>query len=173
MNRVAIWGVYWLCAVFLVFLPVMALYLLFNLEFFAVLAAKNLALPIIWASVSQQQWLFMWFLSVLHLSLAWLGVYFLRKAFARFSRGEFFNQSNCKCLRLFAIFLLLQSLMSPFLNAIYSVLLSWNHPPGEKLLVLSYGSPDIKLIALAMIFWVISDLLVRATNIDRENKQFI
>jgi hypothetical protein len=54
-----------------------------------------------------------------------------------------------------------------------SILLSLNQPAGQKLLSISLGSGEVKVIALAMILWVMSDLLVKGGRIERENKQFI
>jgi actin-like ATPase involved in cell morphogenesis len=48
-----------------------------------------------------------------------------------------------------------------------------NHPAGQKILSISFGSDEIKVIALAMILWVMSDLLVIGNKLDSENKQFV
>jgi len=48
-----------------------------------------------------------------------------------------------------------------------------NHSAGQKILSVSFGSDEAKVIALAMILWVMSDLLVIASKLESENKQFI
>jgi hypothetical protein len=53
------------------------------------------------------------------------------------------------------------------------MLLSWNHPPGEKMLSVSLGSGEIEVLSLAMILWVMSELLVKASKLEKENRQFI
>jgi len=53
------------------------------------------------------------------------------------------------------------------------VLLSLNHPAGEKVLSIIFGSGEIVTVALAMILWVVSDLLVEGSRLQSENQQFI
>jgi len=48
-----------------------------------------------------------------------------------------------------------------------------NHPAGQKMLSVSFGSDEVKVIALAMILWVMSDLLVKGCKLENENKLFI
>jgi hypothetical protein len=66
-----------------------------------------------------------------------------------------------------------QALAKPLCFSIYSVLLSINHPAGQKILSVSFGSDEVKVIALAMILWVMSDLLFKGSKLESENKQFI
>jgi hypothetical protein len=66
-----------------------------------------------------------------------------------------------------------QALAKPLHFSISSVLLSLNHPAGQKMLSASFGSNEVKVIALAMMLWVISDLLVQGSKLESENKQFI
>ncbi len=161
------------CMVILIVVLVIALYFLINIELFAAMARSNLALPIQWQTVSDMQWYSLWLLTVFYLAIGLVGLYFLRRAFSNFSKGQIFNHSNSRDLRLFSISLFVQALAKPLFFSLSSVLLSMNHPAGQKMLSVSLGSGEVKVIALAMILWIMSDLLVRGSNLENENKQFI
>ena len=114
-----------------------------------------------------------WALTLICALPAWISTYYLRRAFLYFAKGEYFNLANSCSLRLFAVFIFIQALATPVHTMLSSVLLSVNHPGGEKILALSFGSNDLKTIALAFIFWVISGLLVEANLLEKENQQFV
>lgn len=161
------------CLVTLILTPIAAVYFLTDINAFANLAQRNLALPIQWQSVTDTQWYGMWLLTGLYLSIGLCSLYFLRKAFVNFAKGEFFSQSNSRNLRLFSILLFIQAAAKPVHFALSSILLSYNHPPGQKMLSIAFGSHEIKVIVLAMILWVISDLLIKGGEIENENRQFV
>lgn len=161
------------CAVLLISIPLAAIYLLIDIELFSKLAIDNLKLPIQWDTVTNMQWYGLWLLASVSFVVGLAGLYYLRRAFLNFARGELFTRSNSRDLRLFSIFLLIQSIITPAMLSASSVLLSLNHPVGQRLLSLSFGTNEVKAIALAMILWVISDLLIKANELESENKQFI
>ncbi len=161
------------CMVILITAPIIALYFLINIDQFADIARNNIALPIQWQTVSDMQWYSLWLLTVIYFSIGLVGLYFLRRAFSNFAKGQLFNHSNSRDLRLFSILLFAQALAKPLHFSISSMLLSMNHPAGQKVLSVFFGSDEVKVIALAMILWVMSDLLVRGSKLESENKQFI
>lgn len=163
----------WGSLAILIAAPLMALFFLFNLTAFADLSRSSLPLPIQWQTVTDVQMYGLWLLSVIYGSIGLGGLYFLRRAFIKLSRGELFNQNNSRDLRMFSLFLFAQSLAKPLQLALSSVLLSWHHPAGQRMLSITLGSDEIKVIALAMILWVLSDLLVKASALDNENRQFV
>ena len=161
------------CMAILITTPVIALYFLINIELFSAMARSNSSLPIQWQTVSDIQWYSLWLLTVFYVATGLAGLYFLRRAFSNFAKGQLFNHSNSRDLRLFSILLFAQALAKPLHFSISSMLLSMNHPAGQKMLSVSFGSDEVKVIALAMILWVMSDLLVRGSKLESENKQFI
>ena len=161
------------CMAILITVPFIALYFLINIELFAAMTRNNLGLPIQWQTVSDIQWYSLWLLTIFYIAIGLAGLYFLRRAFSNFAKGQLFNHSNSRDLRLFSILLFAQALAKPLHFSISSVLLSINHPTGQKMLSVSFGSDEVKVIALAMILWVMSDLLVRGCKLESENKQFI
>ena len=163
----------WLCLIALIVQPLAAIWLLFNLDTFAEIILRNLNLAIIWPSVENQQIVLAWIVSVINMSIGLIGLFFLRRSFKNFSKGKLFDLKNTRDLRRFSIFVLLQGLISPIYYTFLSVILSWNHPEGEKMLSFMFGSNEFRSIALALIFWVICDLLVEAEKLKNENQQFI
>ena len=161
------------CTAILIMVPFVALYFLINIELFAAMARSNLGLPIQWQTVTDIQWYSLWLLTLFYVAIGLAGLYFLRRAFSNFAKGQLFNYSNSRDLRLFSIFLFAQALAESLHFSISSVLLSMNHPAGQKMLSVSFGSDEVKIIALAMILWVMSDLLVKGCKLESENKQFI
>ncbi|MEX0738223.1 MAG: DUF2975 domain-containing protein [Pseudohongiella sp.] len=161
------------CLVLLVLVPAAAVYFAIDIDAFAALARRILDLPIQWQSVSSMQWYGFWLLTTLYVAIGTGGLYFLRRAFTNFARGELFNAANSRDLRWFSIFLFMQALAGPLHSALSSVLLSLNHPPGQRMLSITLGSDEIRLIALAMILWVVSSLLVKGCQLQRENQQFV
>lgn len=168
-SRLIAWG----CLAILVLAPAAAFFFLVDIDAFATLARRTLGLPIQWQSVTSAQWYCLWLLTMLYLAIGLGGLYFLRRAFANFAKGELFNENNSRDLRLFSVFLFAQALAKPLHFALASMLLSLNYPAGQKMLSISLGSGEVKVISLAMILWVMSDLLIKGIKLESENRQFI
>lgn len=163
----------WGATALLILLPLAALYGLANLEAFANLARDEWDLPVQWATVTASQWYGLWALMVAYLAIGALGLYFLRRAFLNFAAGELFNGANSRDLKRFSGLLLLQACAMPLYVGLASLLLSMNHPPGEAFLSLSFGSNEVKAIAVGLVLWVLSDLLVEGARLQQENRQFV
>lgn len=163
----------WSCSALLVLVPVAALFYLVDLDAFGELVRRSIALPVRWRTVSDSQWYALWALLALYVSIGLAGLYFLRRAFANFARGELFNPDNSRDLRRFSILLLVQALSTPVNHALASVLLSLHHPPGQKMLSLSFGSGELKAIGISLVLWTMSSLLVEGSRLQAENRQFV
>ncbi|MEM9404127.1 MAG: DUF2975 domain-containing protein [Pseudomonadota bacterium] len=165
--------VQWAATAWLIALPLGAVYVLTDIDVLIRLAQRNLGLPIQWFSVDTWQWYAVWAATLGYLAIGYWGVYYLRRAFASFARGQWFDKDNSRSLRLFAIFLVTQGLAKPLHFGACSVLLSWNHPAGERMLSLSAGSNELVLIVSGLVVWVLADLLLAGIEADTENRQFV
>lgn len=163
----------WGCIAWLIALPLGALYFLFSMHEFAELSKNNIALAIEWHTVDTWQWYSLWSITMLYLAIGMAGLYFLRRPFANFSRGQLFNLANSRDLHRFSLLLFIQAFAKPLIFALSGVLLSWNHGAGNKMLSVTFGSSEIKMIAIAIIFWVMSNLLIEAGKLQAENRQFV
>lgn len=152
--------------------PLLLIYLLWDLPLLIKLfKANNSQHNIQWETVLHWQWLGIWGFMVFQLGLTLLTVYFLRPVLLQFAQGAFFNYSNSLNLRRFSLVLLIQGLIHPL--GIATLLLSWNHPPGQRLLSLSFSGAEIRFISLGFLFWLVSDALVKGAELAQENEQFV
>ena len=149
------------------------MYFLFAIDAFGGLARKTIGLPIDWGTVVDWQWYALWAISVLYLAIGLAGLYFLRRPFANFARGELFNLANSRDLHRFSILLFVQALAKPVHFGLASVVLSASHSPGNRMLSISVGSDEVRMLAVAAIFWVLSNLLIEGCRLQSENRQFV
>ena len=173
MTRFLATAVSWLCTTWLVLLPVGMVVLLINPDYLAEITRAAIRLPIQWYTIEQWQWFALWGLMCALLSIGYAAVFYLRRAFASFAAGKHFDPRNSRSLRRFATLLMAQGVTMPVFFAATSVLLSINHPAGQKLLSFSVGSDEIKLILSGLVMWVLADLLVEATQAVDENRGFV
>ncbi len=173
MNKHFSLFIYWSCNAVIMIVPAFALYFLWDINSLADLARANLNLSIHWATVESWQWYSLWILTAVYISIGLVGLYFLRRPFQNFANGEFFNLINSLHLKRFSILLFVQAIATPLYFSLSSILLSLNHPDGQKMLSVSFGGNEIKSIVLGMIFWVLSNLLVEAAKLQTENRQFV
>ena len=165
--------VYWFATAWIVILPLAAMYSLIVFERFRGLAIDVIHLPIRWGSVAPWQWYGLWLSTLAYLMVGYVGVIYLRKAFASFAQGQWFDAENSRYLRVFSVLLITQAVAKPLHQGVMSVLLSWNHPPGEKMLSIALGSNELALFLGGVVMWVMSDLLVAGIRADAENRQFV
>lgn len=163
----------WGCAALLVSTPFITLYFLLDIQAFAALTQRSIGLAIDWESVVSWQWYALWSVTAGYLAIGLVGLYFLRRPFANFARGELFNLTNSRDLHRFSILLFAQALAKPLHFALASLLLSANHGAGNKMLSISFGSTEGRMIALALVFWVVSNLLIEGGRLQAENRQFV
>lgn len=168
-SRLIAWG----CYLMILLTPIFSIYLLWDIDLFSTQLSHYIHLPIHWHTVTIWQWYFQWLMTAAYISIGLIGLYFLHCAFRNFANGELFNLVNSHYIRMFSIFLFAQALAKPLYFTLSSVLLSLNHPDGEKIFSISVGSNEIIGIALGMILWVMSDLLVIASNLKTETEQYI
>ncbi|MCR9279372.1 MAG: DUF2975 domain-containing protein [Pseudomonadaceae bacterium] len=173
MNRRAASLVCWACTAVLAIAPLAAIYYLIDADAFAQLVKTSLAIPIQWQTVANAQWYIMWGLMAAYVSIGLAGLFFLRRAFANFARGEMFNLTNSKNLKRGSLLLCVQAFITPLYFAASSLVLSINHPAGEKILSLSFGSNELKIIGIGLVLWVMSSLLVEGSKLQSENRQFV
>jgi len=173
MNKQISIAVFWVCRSAILVFALGGIYLLIDIELFVHLAQLSFNLPIQWHTVDSTQWYSLWLFAMSYLLIGLFGLYYLSKAFKNFASGEFFNLTNSTYLKRFSILLFAQSVVTPIHFALSSILLSLNHPTGQKLLSIALSSHELKGIILAMIFWVLSNILVESAQLQSENQQFI
>lgn len=166
-------GLAWMCLVSLVGVVIGGGYLLIDIDMFRQLMIGAISAPIQWGLVESWQLYLAWLLAAIYVGIGLAGLGYLSQVLKRFGKGELFTLVNSRYLRGFASCLLLQSLFSPFYFGLLVVLLTLNHPAGQKILMLNASSSDLKNLGLGILLWLISDLLVKAHALEKENKAFV
>lgn len=165
--------IYWCCNLVLFVTPLLFLLSVFETSLFTNMIRRSLNLQIQWHTVGDVQWIVLWCSMLVFIGIGYAGIYFLRKSFQNFAAGDWFSLSNSLNVNRFAKLLLVQSIATPILFTVSGLILSFNHPPGQKILALSFGTNEFKGVMVSIIFLVISHILVVGHNIDDENKHFL
>lgn len=132
-----------------------------------------LPIDIQWETVQAWQLEGAWYLALLGIGVACACLYTLRPVLRQFSQGLFFNLKNSLALRRLSRLLLLQAVLNPVFTSLAGVLLSWNHPSGQRMLAVSFSSQSFQLILMSGLMLMISELLVEGCALVEENQQFI
>ncbi len=169
ISRIIVWA----CFATIVITPVIYLYFAFHLDVLQDLVVSALTLPVKWSTVGTGQWYTFLGLTFAYHCLGLISLYMLGKAFQNFANGMLFEPRNSQYLRRFSQFIFVQALLAPVHFALSSVILSMNHPVGQKMLSIQFGSNEVKVILLAGVMWVISELIIKAGALETENKQFV
>ncbi len=163
----------WGCVLLLAVLPLYGIYLLLDISAFAQFARASFQLPIQWQTVQSWQLYSLWAVSAFSLLLALAALFYLHRVFLDFAKGGLFNTENSRSFRTFSLLVFAQAFVAPIQHSAASVLLSLNHPAGEKLLSVSLGSDTLKTMALGVILWVVSEILVAGSQLEKENREFV
>jgi hypothetical protein len=93
--------------------------------------------------------------------------------FGEYQRGAVFSLRALTCLRRFASLLVLLALSSPLTQALVSVAISLDNPPGRRQLVISLSSNDYALVLGALVFVAIARVMTEAARVAQENEGFV
>jgi len=93
--------------------------------------------------------------------------------FGEYERGAVFSLRALACLRRFSSLLVLLALSSPLTQALVSVAISLDNPPGQRQLVISLSSNDYALVLGALVFVAIARVMTEAARVAQENEGFV
>lgn len=105
----------------------------------------------------------------LGLALLWQ----LWSLFGEYLGGDVFGARALACLRRFAALLFALSLAQPLAQALMSVAVSWDNPPGQRQLLVSISSNDYALVLGALVFMAIARVMTEAARVAEENEGFV
>lgn len=153
--------------------PLLALYLLWDLPLLMKLIREGSAqsMKIRWETVVHWQEVTVWAIATVNLGITLLALAFLRPVLLQFAEGAFFNWTNSVNLRRFSWVMVIQGLLRPM--GLTTLVLSWNHPPGQRMLSLGFSGDAIGFLSLGFLLLMVSDLLVRGAELEQENAQFV
>jgi hypothetical protein len=93
--------------------------------------------------------------------------------FGEYLRGAVFSARALQCLNRFAWLLLGLALAQPLSQALMSVAVSWDNPPGQRVLMVHLSSNDYALALGALVFIAIARVMTEAARMAEENEGFV
>lgn len=93
--------------------------------------------------------------------------------FGEYLRGAVFSARALQCLNRFAWLLLALSFTQPLSQALMSVAVSWDNPPGQRVLMVHLSSNDYALALGALVFIAIARVMTEAARVAEENEGFV
>lgn len=97
----------------------------------------------------------------------------LWRLFGEYLRGAVFSPLALACLRRFALLLVGLAIVQPVAQALMSVAISWDNPPGRRALVVTVSSNDYALLMGALVFLAIARVMTEAARVAEENEGFV
>ncbi len=101
------------------------------------------------------------------------GLYQLRKLFINFTAREYFTQPNLECMYRFSLILFVSATLKLFDTAVMSVVLTWNNPPGERALSITFSSTQFWSLFIAATFLAITWSFREGVELAKENAEFV
>ena len=97
----------------------------------------------------------------------------LRRLFRLYEVGDIFSADAARCLRQFAVAVMLQALLRPITGAALSVIMTFHNPPGERMLSLTIGSGEFAALLLGGLLLVIAWIMGEGARMADENRLFV
>ena len=97
----------------------------------------------------------------------------LRRMFRLYAAGDIFSTDSARCLKQFAIAVMLQAVLRPVVGAAHSVIVTFHNQPGERMLTIGFGSGEYAAILLGGLLLVIAWIMGEGAKIVDENRQFV
>jgi len=93
--------------------------------------------------------------------VAMLGVFFLMRLFQLYEHGQIFRLANVRCFKNLSRVLIWWFAAGIVHKSLLSVALTLHNPPGQRMITLELGSPDLTALLvggiLAVIAWVMEE----------------
>ena len=131
------------------------------------LAGRGIAPPDGWTRI------FGFVLAMLPAGALIYGLISARNCFVTFENDEAFSPRAATHVWRFAVAVAASAVLQPIAGLALGLLLSWNGPPGSKMLALSFGTGTLVTLIFAGTLAVIAWVLREAADIADENRQFV
>ena len=99
--------------------------------------------------------------SMIPTGIAMLGAFHLMRLFRLYQQGSIFRPSNVRCFKSLSRVLIWWFAAGIVQRTLMGIVLTLHHPPGQRILTISLGSPDLTAlllgIILAIIAWVMEE----------------
>ena len=116
--------------------------------------------------VSARVWGFI--VSILPVSVAMYGTAVLIRLFGFYEKGQIFRLDNVRCFRSLSRVLLVWCAVKIVTGPLMSLAITLHHPPGQRILWVGLGSPDITALLVGFILGVIAWVMEEGRKLQEE-----
>ncbi len=99
--------------------------------------------------------------TMLPTGIAMIGGYYLMRLFRLYEQGLIFRNSNVRCFKTLSRVLIWWFAVGIVHKSLLSIALTLHHPPGQRMITVELGSPDLTALLLgailAVIAWVMEE----------------
>jgi len=99
--------------------------------------------------------------TMLPTGIAMIGGYHLMRLFRLYEQGQIFRDSNVRCFRNLSRVLIWWFVVGIVQKSLLSIALTLHNPPGQRMITVELGSPDLTALLLgailAVIAWVMEE----------------
>lgn len=112
-------------------------------------------------------------LSSVQVGLLAFALFAVAEVFSVFAKGEWFVASIGQQLHRFGLALALYGATCPLMRTLMALLVTWNNPPGQKLLLIGFNGNDFVLALVGVLILLLGYAMREASRIADENSQII
>ena len=161
------------CSLILIAVPLTLALVWSNFESLAPLSEVFGKMPIQPDSLTRLNLLLGFLISLAGAAIVLYGVARLRRLFMLYGQGQVFTAETARCIRGFALAIMLHAAVSPIIGGLLSIVLTMNNPPGERALTISLSSHELALLFLGGCLLVISWVMVESSRLADDNAQIV
>ncbi|TNF70208.1 MAG: DUF2975 domain-containing protein [Gammaproteobacteria bacterium] len=110
------------------------------------------------------------FVSMIPCLIILYGLYQLIKLFKNYEKGDVFSIKNVLCYRKLCYTLFAWVIGGLIYDPLMSLVLTFNNPPGHRVISISFGSSDIVALIAGAIVLIIAHIMYQAHQISNENQ---
>jgi len=161
------------CAAYLIGAPLLWLLLWLNFETLGPQWSTLANMPLLPEYIGLWNKLLGALITAIPIVLMMRGVLHLQKLFAQFRQGKLFSESGASHLHVFAWMLFITMLLTPFIGALLSVVLTMNNPEDQRAVVFTLGSNNLNQLFMAGTLFAITWTLREGYRLRQENEAFV
>lgn len=105
--------------------------------------------------------------------VAMFAVWRLRRLFSLYAQGQIFTADNSRCLKHFAMAVMAMAIAKPIATSLLSVVLTLANPPGQRMLMLRFGSPELTILFIGGVFLIIAWVMEEGRAMAEEQAQIV
>lgn len=130
-------------------------------------------IPIVWENLTGLQKLLGFAANLFPLTFTVFSLAYLSQIFRNFQHLEIFEEKNAVLLKKSAKALLFGQLVAPLHQGILSLALTFYNPVGKRMITLSFGTEQLKMIAVALAIFLISWVLREGCRLQEETRGIV